>query len=59
MVFRRVLDILAATAGSEADLGAAVEIVRLVVDLAVVGIHATEHHLLLWAHPAVYAVHIL
>ena len=58
VVFRRVLDVLATTAGSEADHGAAVVAIRFVVDLAVVRVHSAEHHVLLLAHFAVHAVHI-
>ena len=58
VVFGRVLDVLASTAGSEADERAAVVTVRFVVDLAVVGVHSAEHHVLLRAHLAVHAVHI-
>ena len=58
VVFRRVLDVLATTAGSETDHGATVVAIRFVVDLAIVGVHPADHHILLRAHLAVHAVHI-
>ena len=58
VVFRRVLSVLATTAGLEADHGAAVASVSFVVDLAIVSVRSAEHHVLLCPHLAVHAVHI-